>query len=69
MQESLGEQNLANKELSYAPLDDDHHHDEVERSVSNDSIGSRGGDAGSGVVAEDRAVVENQEIQKIYNDS
>jgi hypothetical protein len=71
VQDSLGEQNLGNKELSYAPLGDDHdhHHDEPERSVSNGSIGSTGGDAGVGVVAEDRAVVENQEIQKIYNDS
>jgi hypothetical protein len=71
VQESLGEQDLGNKEPSYAPLGDDYdHHDGVrERSVSNGSIGSSGGDAGVGVVAEDRAGVENQEIQKIYNDS
>ena len=69
-QESLGEQNLDNKELSYAPLDDEHLCEKSERSIDrSDSIGGRGGDAGVGGVAEDRAVLENQEIVRIYNDS
>ena len=61
---------MDNKELSYAPLDDEHLCEKSERSIGrSDSIGGRGGDAGVGGVAEDRAVLENQEIVRIYNDS